>query len=96
MSINLNHRHIQYNPNDPSLVDAFDDVCVMVERLTSVLALVQSELTSGDRSINDSALFLCACTAENEALDIKALLSHLVDHQDEKAKAKAQNAKKPS
>jgi len=78
MSLNLKHRHETYSTNKPNLINAYDDVVVMVERGQSILHLVQGQLVEG-QTVEDNVLFASLCAVSNELSDIEALLKHLVD-----------------
>lgn len=85
MSVNLSHRHSSYDPKQPDLINAYDDIHIMNERVTAAIHLIQNELL-GDRTLDDSVLFVALETARMELQDINSLLSHLVDFQLKKNK----------
>lgn len=78
MSLNLKHRHQAYNTRKPNLINAYDDIAIMLERGQAILHLAQSQLID-ESTAEDRSLFACLCAVSCELEDIEALLKHLVD-----------------
>jgi len=75
-----NHRHEEYDPLKPELVNAYDSIVIMKERAESIIYLVQTELVS-DRTLNDSVLFTSLESARLELQDMMSIVEHFTDWQ---------------